>query len=1480
MATVGPGTLANKAKLGAKPGAKLTAKGDHFKRLESTVDNLDYLVGQKIWIKVDTEELFALVTVQSFTANDVSVTYNGETITVPRQDCLNADIINDAMQVHDLVKLPHANSAVVLDILRTRFMADCIYAYAGKLLIVLNPFKLIPNLYGPVCIERYRKAETTLGFPTDLPPHTYAVAQCAVNGLHRDDACQSCIVSGESGAGKTETAKQLMNFFAYGPGNKGDNVQSVIMGSNVILEAFGNAKTLRNNNSSRFGKFIKILVAREGGLKGGIISSYMLELSRIEFQSENERNYHIFYQCLKGLPQSERDTYGFLEMNQYKFLNRWNCYDAPGIDDVKDFAEVKRELQMLFSESEYADFMRCIAGILLCGNIEFKEVAAMGVDNAASISNQDDFNKLCAALGVDGEKAAQALTTKVVTIQGKTIESAVTIAAAEVNVRALAKDLYGSLFEFCIDKINSIITFDDQACKWIGILDIYGFEYFQRNTYEQLLINYANERLQQYFINRVFASEIAEYDAEGIDHSSITYTDNSNVLLIFDKPNCSIFSFLEEQCLIQTGSSESFTASCKGKIKNELFVPANGNICRFTVVHTATSVTYDTDEFVVKNKHKLSVLIVELLHASKNVIVNQASQKIPVEVGNMKGKFLGSKFQASIGALMKTLHMTESHFIRCIKTNQQKQALLFETKNVYGQLISLSIVEAIQTIHRGYAYRASFEKFIKDNEFISSFLGSDPNIGGDMKQSIQGIMQSFCIPQEAYQIGHSKVFLKKSGWMLLEKVFLQYTKASKPLGEALCGVYRVWKNRGHLLSSRETVIRIQANIRRYHVQMATLIIQENIRKLVGLVLTLDLIVNEDPRVQAATLIQSWCRMRLCRKQYMKLLEEERKRQRIEKARANLKRVAVICNVIGTTSFLWRLQEGKAEERAATKIASSWRMHVAIRRLNNLKLRKILGFAATFIQKHVRGYLQRQKYRYIKTVLPHVIRLQAAFRSCLAVRHLDPDMREGVNVIRRHMYVTRTICFTQAVVRCLLSHKRISDAQNAVLCLQKFAWSRSCNEEIIRVRHSTDTIRQFLRNHNQQSALRIERGKILQEAEKQLCERLTSEETKAAHGILEKYRGAVNRRFVPVHFNVYSDHRPVYGEGWCYSLEALLLASSGHTNEITGVGAENTKSIVVLGGTHVYAFGQRQGNQHRKDAAARMPWLINTVSAPLQVTSVHCGADHSLLLLSDKSIYGFGSNVHGQCGVGQRTALVTSPALVRIHDIKGEPLRVKSVSAGNYHSCAVGEDGEVMVWGKSEDLNLPSFHEDVIFPVQMNMSWLSIEDKVEETFCGNRVSYLVTKLGRLYSFGGTYNGQLGHEFVQCAYPRAVGIPGRVMSVGCGKNHTLVADESFEIYIFGTSLAIKGSRQVKEQFMTPQRLQFNRAAMKSPVIKCSAGVWESNVLTEDCLVWAWSYLLVDGDVKRPIVYKYTCLSNLSTNDLLTVSSQNMAITFVGV
>ncbi|EKX74322.1 myosin B, putative [Theileria equi strain WA] len=1474
-------------------GAKLVSKvkGNHFHRQESKVENINYMIGKNVWIKVDTDELFAEATVKSIDSELICVKYKGEEITLRIDDCLNNLSDIEPLHISDLVKIPHANSAVVLDILNKRFQNDVIYTYAGKLLVALNPFKQLSNLYGESVIKKYCGAITKFGFPPDLEPHSYAVAQSAMNGLINNNRSQSCIVSGESGAGKTETAKQLMSFFAYGQTSNDNKVQNAILGTNLLLESFGNAKTLNNNNSSRFGKFLKLLLNPDGGIKGGVLSSYMLELSRIEFQNENERNFHIFYQCIKGLSNEEKGIYGFLSLDSYKFLNKWKCYDAPGIDDIKDFAELRKQLKILFSEEDCVNFFKCISGILLLGNVEFEETSAMGVDNAAKISNDDTFQDMCNLLGIDPELARKAVTQKVVAINNSVIESSVTTAIAEVNTKAMAKDLYGALFEYCIDSVNQIIQFDSDANNWIGILDIYGFEYFEHNTYEQLLINYANERLQKYFINQVFQSEVNIYQEEGIDHSCIVFTDNSNILQIFDKPNQSIFSFLEEQCLIQTGSSEKFTQSCKSKINNDNFLPSKGEQCSFTIVHTAATVTYNTEEFVVKNKHKLSQSILDLLINSKNHLVCECSKKIPNENGNMKGKFLGSLFQKSILSLMNCLETTDSHFVRCIKTNQEKIPNFYNFKGVYDQLISLSILESIQTIHRGFAYKALFSEFIKENELLSSVSSSSQNSPEDLKANVKSILDNLAIPQSEYRIGKTKLFLRKNGWILLEQNFLQFTNMLKPMGDLLYRYYRSNLTKRIFNNTKALIIRLQSNIRRFNVQGCKMKKLEDISNFVGTFLILDFINRKDKKEAAAVFIQSFFRMYIIRKSYLDRLETFRKeliKQRVEK---NLKLFKRCYNVLSITNYLKNIYRSALLNKSATIIASGWRMHLAIKLANELRISKIREFSAIFIQKHIRGYLQRKIYTYIREITPYIILIQAFARGYLIRKRFDGNYKHFTS-IRRRLKFSKCLVFLQNSIRAITARNLLYVFYQDVLTIQSFFWTRYWYREFYRIQNADAIIKSTWRSYKFKSIIRDEKEKLLIRSQKREVEDITRTETLTSLLIFNKYKNSVDS-WLPIHINVSTSLKEFYPRGWSQTLLHIINLNGKRT--ITGLSMGAFHTVVVLDGIYVHTFGLNDRGQlgtsikHQKETSEP----ITIIKERLLIKDVQCGIEHTLLLLNDGSVYSWGFNKHGQCGIGCKDEIVDKPTLVRFPVLNGAPVIISKISAGEYHNLALTEDGRLYIWGRGTHTNLAVCSDktklsDIFKPLEIFSSHgnrYSGPRKIKNIFCGKQVTYLLSEEDNLYSFGNSYNGQLGHNTVDRPSNglhmdrlQVLGI-GKVALFAHGPNFTISTDIFGNIYQWGTILTVNPdtNEYSKVVIHKPIPVDIDKDVIGSPPVKITIGWWETTILTEDLTVWGWNYSVIGATI-RPVLYRYSILDDVSCSDILSLSSPALSSTLV--
>ncbi|KAL8432920.1 hypothetical protein Efla_006721 [Eimeria flavescens] len=1476
--------MASKAPGGRKAGGGAPGSKRKMERKYSVVDLGDYLIGSNVWIKDSSrEEMYSLVKVTAITGTTLTVEgEDGLSKTVDQSECLNANVGVVAESCNDLSKIPHANEAAAMQIIRERYVRDIIYTYAGRLLIAMNPFKAIPGLYEPSTITRYQNADTSRGFPTDVPPHTYAVAQCAMDMMRVSKENQSCIVSGESGAGKTETARQLMQYFASDKaGAGGSKVQDIILGANPVLEALGNAKTLRNNNSSRFGRFVKLEVAPTGGIHGGLINNYMLELSRIEFQAKGERNYHIFYQMIKGLSAEEKAQCCLRPADEYEFLNKSGCQEVETVDDIKEFADVRKQLNLLFSKDEQMAYFKVLAAVLLCGNIQFVNVQAMGTDKAGKVQNEAEFDKVASLMGVD--KAAmleaglgEAITINVVEVQGNVIKSPLSAEQSLMMCRSMAKEVYSVFFDFIVASVNERIKFDHENKVWIGILDIYGFEFFENNSYEQFLINYANERLQQFFIQQVFQAEQAEYEAEGIDHSMIVYSDNAAVLEVFDKPKAGIFAFLEEQCLIQTGTSESFTAACHKNIKNDNYeVPKGDARLSFRVTHTAAPVLYTTTEFVPKNKMRLPNELIAVFKKSGNFAMQKAFESVEVpDSKNMRGKFVGSKFQKSMNSLMTTLKSSRAHFLRCIKPNQVKKPRVFETENTLGQLISLSVLEAVAIIHKGFAYRASFADFISDNSVLLRILGANVD-DGDARTATMTTLAKLGVPKEEYQLGTSKVFLRKAGWLVIDQYFRTVMSNLKPLIITLQSCYRAIKARSQYLQFATRIVRIQSLMRRYDVRKRQLKKLELERFFLGAIYTMKLCLLQRRRTSAAIVIQKVYRGFRSRKRTAAMARQAKTVKLLGKTRQ--------LTFAGVTGLRWRrIAHRRKEDHAARVIQGLLHIIRAKRTRQDLRKERKRNIAATKIQSIWRGYVARLRLALMKYLSPYAVVIQRHWRG-YQVRHSAFYAKHG-KIFKR---VANCIQEDQArlqmqnVMRTFLVLSRLQHVSQAAYTMQKFLLSKLLRLHVARAHEAIVCIQAWWRGNRVRRILQEEKLKCILSREKVLAEKKTLRECTVAMELIEvKERlGLASTGLQLVHVTASIEGKEVYPMEWSEGLRRLLAFNEESSLSHIAIGAFHT--VLVSGAGFVYSYGLNDRMQlGSPDVGAGVPLPtqpLRGLGQPLQVREVHCGVDHSVLLTLQGTVFAWGANKYGQCGCAPRKCLVHQPTRLRFQhagDLQAGGT-IKTLSAGGYHNAALDDCGRLYMWGRGEHIYIKGVVSDVPLPL-----WISLPDLLEgppseAVHCGLGLTYLVLADGSLQSFGRAPNGQLGlGKASRCVrVPQRVHIPGRLQELRVGSNFTLALNAVGEVYQWGTFLLWDDAEEVcvKAQTFQPMKVDLARAGLPDPISAIGVGWWEAVVLSTEGKLWAWNFFERAGHNNVcPALYQYELAEKRTARKLRVVSS----------
>ncbi|XP_034901178.1 myosin-1 [Populus alba] len=675
----------------------------------------------------------------------------------------NPDILDG---VDDLMQLSYLNEPSVLYNLQFRYNRDMIYTKAGPVLVAINPFKEVP-LYGNNYIEAYKNKSME-------SPHVYAITDTAIREMIRDEVNQSIIISGESGAGKTETAKIAMQYLAALGGGSG--IEYEILKTNPILEAFGNAKTLRNDNSSRFGKLIEIHFSETGKISGAKIQTFLLEKSRVVQCMEGERSYHIFYQLCAGASPKLREKISLKIASEYKYLRQSNCYTITGVNDAERFQVVTEALDIVHvSKEDQESVFAMLAAVLWLGNVSFSVV-----DNENHVEPLADegLTTVAKLIGCNVGELKLALSTRKMRVGNDTIVQKLSLSQAVDTRDALAKSIYSCLFDWLVEQVNkSLAVGKRRTGRSISILDIYGFESFERNSFEQFCINYANERLQQHFNRHLFKLEQEEYIQDGIDWTKVDFDDNQDCLNLFEKKPLGLLSLLDEESTFPNGTDLTFANKLKQHLNsNSCFRGERGKA--FSVSHYAGEVTYDTTGFLEKNRDLLHLDSIQLLsscscHLPQIFASNMLTQSEKPVVGPLykaggadsQKLSVATKFKGQLFQLMQRLENTTPHFIRCIKPNNSQSPGLYEQGLVLQQLRCCGVLEVVRISRSGFPTRMSHQKFARRYGFLlleSVAYSQDP-----LSISV-AILHQFDILPEMYQVGYTKLFFRTGQIGVLE----------------------------------------------------------------------------------------------------------------------------------------------------------------------------------------------------------------------------------------------------------------------------------------------------------------------------------------------------------------------------------------------------------------------------------------------------------------------------------------------------------------------------------------------------------------------------------------------------------------------------------------------------------------------------------------------------------------------------------------
>ncbi|EPQ60451.1 myosin-1 [Gloeophyllum trabeum ATCC 11539] len=665
--------------------------------------------------------------------------------------------------VSDMTLLTTISNESINENLQKRWTNGEIYTYIGPVLISVNPFRDL-GIYTDDVLQRY-KGKNRL----EVPPHVFAIAESAYYNMNAYHENQCVIISGESGAGKTEAAKRIMQYVAAVSGGQDGNIQEIkemVLATNPLLESFGCAKTLRNNNSSRHGKYLEIMFNSHGEPVGAQITNYLLEKGRVVGQIENERNFHIFYQFTKAATDEQRESFGLQGPEAYAYTSASNCLDVDGIDDAHDFSETIKAMQVIgLNDYEQSEIFRMLAIILWLGNVQYTEMD----DGNAAIADTSVTDFIAYLMDAEPALVQKVMTSKVMETQrggrrGSVYDVPLNPAQAAAGRDALSKAIYNNLFEWIVSRVNVSMKPRGGTAQIIGILDIYGFEIFEDNSFEQLCINYVNEKLQQIFIELTLKAEQEEYVREQIKWTPIKYFNNKIVCdLIEERRPPGIFAALNDACATAhadpSAADNSFIQRSAGLSSNPHFESRGA---QFLVKHYAGDVLYNVSGMTEKNKDALVKDLLDLVTGCGNQFLQSLFPDRPDPNSKKRPPTASDRIKASAGALVENLMRAQPSYIRTIKPNQNRSPTEYDSKAILHQIKYLGLQENIRVRRAGFAYRNTFEKMVERFYLLSpntSYAG-EYTWQGDARSGCEQILKDTGIARDEWQMGVTKAFIK------------------------------------------------------------------------------------------------------------------------------------------------------------------------------------------------------------------------------------------------------------------------------------------------------------------------------------------------------------------------------------------------------------------------------------------------------------------------------------------------------------------------------------------------------------------------------------------------------------------------------------------------------------------------------------------------------------------------------------------------
>uniref|UniRef100_A0A3B3B3D5 Myosin heavy chain, fast skeletal muscle-like n=1 Tax=Oryzias melastigma TaxID=30732 RepID=A0A3B3B3D5_ORYME len=770
---------------------------------------------------VDPDELYVKCKVVKKEGGKVTVeTDGGKTVTV-KEDDIHPRNPPKFDKIEDMAMMTHLNEPCVLYNLKDRFASWMIYTYSGLFCVVVNPYKWLP-VYDAVVVAAYRGKKRI-----EAPPHIFSISDNAYQFMLTDRENQSILITGESGAGKTVNTKRVIQYFAtiaalggkkeQSSGKMQGSLEDQIVAANPLLEAYGNAKTVRNDNSSRFGKFIRIHFGSSGKLASADIETYLLEKSRVTFQLSAERSYHIFYQLMTGHKPELLEAL-LITTNPYDYpMISQGEISVKSINDVEEFIATDTAIDILgFTGDEKINIYKLTGAVMHHGNMKFKQKQR---EEQAEPDGTEVADKIAYLMGLNSADMLKAVCYPRVKVGNEMVTKGQTVPQVHNSVMALCKSVYEKMFLWMVIRINEMLDTKQPRQFFIGVLDIAGFEIFDFNSLEQLCINFTNEKLQQFFNHHMFVLEQEEYKKEGIEWEFIDFgMDLAACIELIEKP-LGIFSILEEECMFPKASDTTFKNKLHdqhlGKSKGfEKPKPGKGKAeAHFSLVHYAGTVDYNISGWLDKNKDPLNDSVVQLYQKSANKLLTHLYAAHSSTEG--KNKHIFKNNEKMTGVLFTNFaFLTHPHFVRCLIPNETKTPGLMENHLVIHQLRCNGVLEGIRICRKGFPSRILYGDFKQRYKVLNASVIPEGQFI-DNKKASEKLLGSIDVDHTQYKFGHTKVFFKAGLLGQLEEMRDEKLATLVTMTQALCRAYVMRKEFVKMMQRREAIFTIQYNIRSF-----------------------------------------------------------------------------------------------------------------------------------------------------------------------------------------------------------------------------------------------------------------------------------------------------------------------------------------------------------------------------------------------------------------------------------------------------------------------------------------------------------------------------------------------------------------------------------------------------------------------------------------------------------------------------------------